>query len=218
MPSPFPGMDPYLEGSEWRSVQTHLSVEIARFLAPRLQPKYIVRAQRESFQPFDSDDVSQVTLTIRDVATKSFVTAIELLTAFNKGEGHELYLSRRRRLLNSQVNLVEIDLLREGKPVLSVEPRLSGDYFVTLSRPKVQAKVCIYVASLRSRLPVIPVPLLPDDADVPLDLQDVLNTMYDAYGYDLDLDYMKAPEVELSLADMIWATEVLDQWKRNRHS
>ena len=30
MPSPFPGMDPYLEGSAWMGVHTELSVEIAR--------------------------------------------------------------------------------------------------------------------------------------------------------------------------------------------
>ena len=30
MPSPFPGMDPFLEGSQWTSVHTALSVEIAR--------------------------------------------------------------------------------------------------------------------------------------------------------------------------------------------
>jgi len=39
-------MDPYLEGSEWRSVHTHFGVEIARYLAPRIQPKYIVRAEK----------------------------------------------------------------------------------------------------------------------------------------------------------------------------
>jgi hypothetical protein len=46
MPSPFPGMDPYLEGSEWASVHTELSSEIARQLAPKLRPKYIVRTTR----------------------------------------------------------------------------------------------------------------------------------------------------------------------------
>lgn len=46
MPSPFPGMDPYLEGSEWISVHVELSSEIARQLAPKLRPKYIVRTMR----------------------------------------------------------------------------------------------------------------------------------------------------------------------------
>jgi hypothetical protein len=41
MPSPFPGMDPYLEGSRWLGFHTQLCAEIARQLAPRLRPKYV---------------------------------------------------------------------------------------------------------------------------------------------------------------------------------
>ena len=41
MPSPFPGMDPYLEGSLWTSVHTQLGVEIQRQLMPLLRPKYV---------------------------------------------------------------------------------------------------------------------------------------------------------------------------------
>src|SRR5262249_9271625 len=46
MPSLFPGMDPYLEGSEWSSVHVALSAEMARQLAPKVRPKYIVRTAR----------------------------------------------------------------------------------------------------------------------------------------------------------------------------
>lgn len=46
MPSPFPGMDPYLEGSEWTSVHAELAAEIARQLTPRLAPRYVARAQK----------------------------------------------------------------------------------------------------------------------------------------------------------------------------
>src|SRR5262245_9465882 len=46
MPNPFPGMDPYLEGDLWTSVHTDLCAEIARQLAPRLRPKYVVLTTR----------------------------------------------------------------------------------------------------------------------------------------------------------------------------
>ena len=46
MPSPFPGMDLYLEGSLWGSVHTQLSVEIARQLTPRLLPKYVALTEK----------------------------------------------------------------------------------------------------------------------------------------------------------------------------
>lgn len=46
MPSPFPGMDPYLEGSLWTSVHTTLAVEIVRALNPLLVPRYYASASR----------------------------------------------------------------------------------------------------------------------------------------------------------------------------
>jgi Protein of unknown function (DUF4058) len=46
MPSPFPGMDPFLEGSLWMSVHTPLVVEIARGLNRRLSPRYTALTTR----------------------------------------------------------------------------------------------------------------------------------------------------------------------------
>lgn len=43
MPSPFPGMDPYLEGIIWPDVHQRLATEISRRLAPRLRPGYVAR-------------------------------------------------------------------------------------------------------------------------------------------------------------------------------
>jgi hypothetical protein len=41
MPSPFPGMDPYLEGPTWMNFHTQLCAEIARQLIPKLRPRYV---------------------------------------------------------------------------------------------------------------------------------------------------------------------------------
>jgi len=43
MPSPFPGMDPYLEGEEWHDVHQRLATEISDYLAPQIRPHYVVR-------------------------------------------------------------------------------------------------------------------------------------------------------------------------------
>ncbi len=41
MPSPFPGMDPYLEAPHiWEDFHASLSIEIQRQLAPSLRPRY----------------------------------------------------------------------------------------------------------------------------------------------------------------------------------
>ncbi len=47
MTSPFPGMDPYLEGNWWTSFHAYLAPEIAAQLNPRLRPKYIAVPERK---------------------------------------------------------------------------------------------------------------------------------------------------------------------------
>jgi len=41
MPSPFPGMDPYVEGSTWMNFHGQFCAEIARQLSPKLRPRYV---------------------------------------------------------------------------------------------------------------------------------------------------------------------------------
>ncbi len=41
MPSPFPGMDPYLEGEMWQEFHERLAHQISAQLMPRLAPKYV---------------------------------------------------------------------------------------------------------------------------------------------------------------------------------
>lgn len=43
MPSPFPGMDPFLEGYLWVDVHQALASEIRAQLAPRISPRYVAR-------------------------------------------------------------------------------------------------------------------------------------------------------------------------------
>jgi hypothetical protein len=47
MPSPFPGMNPYLENPElWSDFHHRVITAIADLLAPQLEPKYIVAIER----------------------------------------------------------------------------------------------------------------------------------------------------------------------------
>ncbi|OQY44094.1 MAG: hypothetical protein B6242_13460 [Anaerolineaceae bacterium 4572_78] len=45
MASPFPGMDPYLEGHLWADVHQRLSTKISQQLASQVQPKYVARLE-----------------------------------------------------------------------------------------------------------------------------------------------------------------------------
>jgi Protein of unknown function (DUF4058) len=54
MPSPFPGMNPYLESSDlWPDFHHRLIVEIAYLLAPQLAPKYVVAIEKRVYEEID---------------------------------------------------------------------------------------------------------------------------------------------------------------------
>ena len=75
MPSPFPGMDPYLEHPKlWPALHHLLISEIARFLSPQLRPKYLVYLEVRMYETVD-DDLSVIG--IPDVSVRQPQTAIE---------------------------------------------------------------------------------------------------------------------------------------------
>jgi hypothetical protein len=50
MPSPFPGMDPYLEGYLWPDVHHRLATQISDQLMPMLRPRYVARIEIQVIQ------------------------------------------------------------------------------------------------------------------------------------------------------------------------
>lgn len=64
--SPFPGMDPYLEGYLWPDVHNRLINIIAELLAPKIAPKYVARV--ETYTVEDTSPESEVGITYPDVA------------------------------------------------------------------------------------------------------------------------------------------------------
>ncbi len=146
---------------------------------------------------------------IRDRRDRQLVTVLELLSPSNKRQGpdREQYLAKRRQLLASDVHLIEIDLLRGG-PRMPVEGLPDCDYCIVVSRVENRPEVGIWPIRLRARLPVIPIPLRAPDADARLDLQEALNHLYDAAGYE-DYIYTGAPQPPLHPDDAAWARQFL---------
>lgn len=56
MPSPFPGMDPYLEGHLWPDVHDSLAYLIKVQLAPRLGPNYVVHLHSYTVEDTSPDE------------------------------------------------------------------------------------------------------------------------------------------------------------------
>jgi hypothetical protein len=151
-----------------------------------------------------------LTVEIRDAANRQLVTAIEVLSLTNKrGEGREEYLVKRRRILLSTAHLIEIDFLRQGQRVPMREPLPAAPYFVFLSRAEHRPMTDVFPIASGDPLPVVPVPLLGDDPDVPLNLHAALGNIYDLLGYDLAIDYSQPPETPMPKEQEAWLDAVL---------
>ena len=147
------------------------------------------------------------------------VTVLEILSPANKigRAGRRAYRRKQSELLDGGINLVEIDLLRAGRYILSVpESALPKayrrPYRVCVRRSATPDLAEVYRASFQEPLPRIHVPLREGDKDVTLDLQTMIDRAYEDGGYD-DLDYTEDPVPPLRGKD----AEAVAQLLRNRH-
>lgn len=158
------------------------------------------------------ETVREIYLEFRDVRRdRELVTTLEVLSPTNKkpGLGREKYLKKRNAVLSSQVNLIEIDLLRAGErmPVLGAPDRY--DYSVLVSRAPARSRADFYPVTVREPLPQFPLPLRPGEDEIPLDLGQVLASAYDRGNFDLAVNYHLDPDPPLPPGEATWADGVL---------
>ncbi|MBI3271115.1 MAG: DUF4058 family protein [Planctomycetes bacterium] len=256
MPSPFPGMDPYIEHPEvWSDFHSGLADELRAELNRVLQPRYVARlTPRVTYEVVEVDERRSVrpdvavwrassstepttgvvgaiksapvestvemelplrlhTVEIRETGTLRLVTAIEILSPVNKRRDHQAhtdYLRKRRELLRSDAHLMEIDLLQGGERPPLQRPVPAAPYYVTLSRWDRRPYVEVWPLLLRESLPVLPVPLLEPDPDVPLALGSAVSAVYDRGAYARLIDYRNPPPLPaLTGEEALWVEECL---------
>ena len=260
--NPFPGMNPYLERSDiWPGVHLLVIAELQGFLAPRLQPDYVVtvgervyviaepglngngtdgdnvripdvavlagaaEASREnpdyqferspaavSVQLPAMDVVRERYLEVRRVDNRQQVIAvIELLSPTNKsGDGRKEYLSKRAEVLYSPTHLVEIDLLRAGRPMPLAGAVPDSHYRILVANARRDEAVAdLYPFSIRQSMPDFVMPLAKDTEGVAVNLSGILANIYSARAYNLLVDYQTDPEPPLSDADRVWLDQLL---------
>ncbi|MBX6314347.1 MAG: DUF4058 family protein [Isosphaeraceae bacterium] len=170
------------------------------------------------------DEIHEARLEVIDRARRLVVTVIEVLSPTNKiagARGQASFEWKRREVMNSPSHWVEIDLLRAGLPLFGEGLLPPHEYVVHISRvdrrPKGllwsradrRPKGLLWPIRLSQRLPVLPIPLKPEDPDAPLDLQAVLATAYDRAAYDLEIDYRAEPVPPLEGEWAAWADRLL---------
>ncbi|MEX0716061.1 MAG: DUF4058 family protein [Planctomycetaceae bacterium] len=143
------------------------------------------------------------------------VTVIEFLSPSNKlsGPRHEEYVQKQQEYLAAGVNLVEVDLIRQGMFTLAVPAEsIPGSgltiYQICVRRANRPREAEVYPVSLRERLPTFRIPLRPADRDVYLDVQALIDQCYERGRYDR-IDYSIDPMPPLPAGDGQWIDELL---------
>ena len=254
MPSPFPGMNPYLESPElWPEFHDRLLVAIADALGPQLRPRYRVAIEKRVYQDAIADlqigrpdgsvllanpraslvpsaaslalaspvmvrlpvpeEVRERFLEVREVGTGEVVTTLEVLSPSNKrsGKGRQVYEEKRLKILGSQTHLVEIDLIRGFRPLPwqgNVDPTT---YRIIVSEADQRPMAALYGFHLADPVPTFPLPLQAEDPPVAVDLQRLIQELYDRASYDLAIDYRQDPTPALNAADTAWVHNLLAQ-------
>jgi len=216
-------MDPYLE-RHWLDVHASLIYLAKVGLQRQLGDDLVARSkERLVVEPliYDtvSDPVRQRFIEIRDASSGGrVVTVIEFVSPTNKlpGDGRMQYRRKQDECINARVNLVEIDLTREGQRELLVSqaelpPECPMSYMACAYRAtwKDAGRKEVDPISIRERLPAIKIPLRAVDPDVVLDLQPLIDESYLSGRYDRTIDYSRPPIPPLDSQDADWADQLL---------
>ena len=154
-----------------------------------------------------TEHANETYLEVREAHTGIVVTILEILSPANKihSEGRKHYESKRMRIFDSKTNLVEIDLLRDGRPLAVDGAKGRADYRILVSASWRRPRATLYAFGIRAAIPTFPLPLREGEEDVPVDLNAILHALYQRANYDLRLDYARPAIPPLSEADAAWA-------------
>jgi Protein of unknown function (DUF4058) len=157
------------------------------------------------------ENITEKYLEIIEIATGFVITTIEILSPKNKrsGEGRKAYELKRKKVLASLSNLVEIDLLRSGKPMPVFGEIAAADYRIILSRSEFRPQATLYGFSVREAIPPFLLPLQSEDKEPIVDLQSLLHGIYNRARYYLTIDYNQEPVPPLKPEDAVWSDMLL---------
>jgi len=211
---------------EERSQQQRFRPDVAIFHQPDFRPDAsavaVMEPEKDFIQiEFPLEPIVETFIEIRQLSEGNpLVTAIEVLSPTNKSTsvGREDYLKKRQAYVAAHVNIVEIDLLRSGDPLLETNldalirehPRLASEYRCSIRKPHPwKSGVYILPISLRQRLPRIKIPLRKGDPAVIIDLQEPIDQAYQLGSYGKRIDYSKPPVPPLPPAEAEWAAALV---------
>jgi Protein of unknown function (DUF4058) len=228
VPSPFPGMDPFLEHPVvWASYHRHLVAAVYQMLLPGLVDRYRARVVPRTytselilFTSITKENHAEEYIEIRSRTDGRLVTLVEVVSVGNRttAAGRTAYLATRTAAQADRAGVVEIDLLTQGRPPVDLDRNALPpyDHTVCVTRGGTPDRHEIYACAVRKRLPKFKLPLAADDRDTVLDLQLVVARAYETGRFETVLDYSKPlpGDVKLKDDDRAWAVETANPPKK----
>lgn len=250
MPSPFPGMDPYIELSGfWPDFHSTFMNVWREAIVDQLRPEYVamldeqlvvmeydddkgaIRSpdivvsrepsggigtllqpaasggtlQADRIAAIVSEEIRETSIQIRRTRDRKLVTVLELLSPANKfGRGLKRHQAKRDAIMNSEVHLVELDLLIAGQRMKLGKPLPQGHYYYIVSRENDRPICDVYSWNVRDPLPTLPVPLHERDPDIFINLADVFTETFRRARYERSIDYRAQLSPSLPTEDRDW--------------
>jgi hypothetical protein len=161
--------------------------------------------------------VREAFVEVRTADASKQVAIIEVLNHADKTpeSGREEYQRQQNKVKNSLVHLVEIDLLRGGAYTVAPDERGTRaraghfDYIVSLHRGGDGEIYDVWPVTVRERLPRLSIPLTEEVRPVVLDLQDIVNRIYEDGVLEKGIRYDRDPIPPLTGEDAAWADALL---------
>jgi hypothetical protein len=110
-----------------------------------------------------------------------------------------------------------LEELREGEPLavafdaplVSAGRPVASSYRILVSRSQTRPLAALYAFNLAEPIPAFPLPLQPEDEEPVVNLQSLLNDVYERSGYDYFIDYRSDPLPPLTEAELNWLNSLL---------
>jgi hypothetical protein len=224
MASPFPGIDPFLESQGlWPDFHLTFLVKFSQALMDQLPEPYSARIDGETVTRAVGTrflESRNITVKVLEEHSERYikilhgqnskpVSVIEVLTPFHKaGEGRRDYLIKRNGLMQSDVDLIELDFLVSGSRLPTTLPLPTGDFHAIVSRAERRPACEIYTWTVRGRLPIIPIPVPTLDGDIEIDLGSSYTRVHDNARYARSIRYDARLRIPLAPEDRAWAEEL----------
>jgi len=205
MPSPMPGMDPWLEAEAvWPTFDLQFVQTLHRMLLPGLPDRYrasmhtrTYSRQMALFTSIIRDEYTDNYIEIRLKGDERLVTLVDVISPTNRTspEGRQAVQALHADARLAGASIVEIDLCMTGTPIYpaSRDTLPEKDHVVTVIRSNSPEHFELYGTTLRKRLPRFRVPLVHDERDTVVDLQACLTRCYDISNYRSIIDYSGNP-------------------------